>query len=162
MIYPRERFLSEIGSQLTQGLFYEFRHQTSTDGIPPYTLKETDWKGSLSMYQIYMQEEAEYDAAIKLLGSWTHWKRLCKCSWFKPYVESWREEREIREASLGKKVLIEKAVEGNVTAAKELVKQVTSYGKRGRPSKQEVANKKQQMEAIDRKVISLLERVPNV
>ncbi len=160
-IYPRERFLSEIGSQLTQGLFYEYRHQTTTKASPPYTLREIEWKGCISMYQIYMKEESEYEAALILLGSWSHWTRLCKCSWFKPYVTAWREEREIREAALGKKTLIEKAAEGNVSAAKELVHQVTKAKKRGRPSKNDIEAREAKEKRIDQRVVSLLERAPS-
>lgn len=159
-LFPKERLLSEIGALLTQGLFYEYRHQSSTD--PVFTLKDYDWNGCVSMYKIYMECESEYEASQKLLGSWTHWRRLCECNWFKPYVEAWREEREIKEAALGKAILIEKAAEGNVTAAKELVGQIYKKGKVGRPSKDEVNKQKDKMDKVDQRVISLLDRLPNV
>lgn len=144
------------------GLFYEYRHQTTTGTIPVYTLKDTDWKDCSSMYLIYMEEESEYEAAMKLLGSWAHWNKLCKCTWFKPYLEAWRDERDIKEAAIGKKTLIEAALDGNVTAAKELVNKVIKPKKMGRPTKKGELDNQNKMKAIDRKVVSLLERAGRV
>ncbi|MGD9382191.1 MAG: hypothetical protein PVI03_07080 [Candidatus Thorarchaeota archaeon] len=114
----------------TQALFYEHRHFTTCQIPAPYNLKEVDWKGSKSMYQIYMSYETEYEAAIALLGSWPHWQRLCKCKWFQPYKEKWDKEREVREEALAKKTLIDQTREGNVTAAKALLDKKKP---RGRP-----------------------------
>lgn len=162
LIYPRETFLSEIGSQLTQGLFYEYRHQTTTTEKAPYTLKDVDWKGSKSMYKIYMSCASEYEAALKLLGSWSHWVKLTNCAWFQPYLEAWRHEVEIREAAIGKATIIQKALEGNVTAAKELVNQIKVKGSKGRPTKAQQEAYKDKMSAVDQKVVSILERAGNV
>lgn len=119
----------------TQALFYEYRHQTTSTVQPPYTLKEKNWEGCLSMYIIYMEYDTEYDAAHALLGSWTHWQKLCKCAWFKVHKDKWDSEKEVRKQALAEKTLIEQAKAGNVTAAKLLregtKKQVT---RRGRPS----------------------------
>ena len=84
-----------------------------------------------------MKCDSEYDAAMLLVGSWHHWLRLKECNWFKPHVESWEKEREIREIALGKKILIEEAEAGNVSAARVLYGQ--SKAKKGRPSKQDKA-----------------------
>ena len=67
---------SDNGHYLTQGLFYEYRHHTKLPYIP-YTLRERDYKGYLSMYRIYMECDTEYEAAQVLLNSWEHWCRLC-------------------------------------------------------------------------------------
>lgn len=87
------------------------------------------------MYKEYMKCDSEYEAAIHLLGSWPHWQRLCETNWFKPYRDTWEKEREIREIAIGKKVLIEEAENGNVTAARTLYGQKAP--KKGRPSKHE-------------------------
>ncbi len=158
-LFEREQLIASNGFPLTMGLFYEFRHQGEAD--PVYTLKEYDWKGCLSMYKIYMNSGSEYEAAMKLLGSWPHWRKLCKCSWFKPYLEEWKEEVLIREAALGKSVLIEAAEDGNVTAAKELVNQLNKKAP-GRPSKKDNQEERRKLDAVDKKVISILERAGNV
>ena len=160
-LYPREIFLGDGGSLLTLGLFYEHRHQTPNQNAV-YTLRDTDWKGFKSMYLIYMDEDSEYEAAMKLLGSWPHWKKLCECTWFKPYLKNWRTEREIKEAVIGKKTIIEAAKEGNVAAAKELVNQALKAKTVGRPTKHAKELQDYKLKAIDQKVVSLLDRIPRV
>ncbi len=157
--FEKEQLASSTGMPLTMGLFYEFRHQG--EATPIYTLKEHDWKGCKSMYKIYVSCSSEYEAAIKILGSWSHWKKLCKCTWFKPYLEDWKEEVLIREAAIGKATLIEAAEDGNVTAAKELVNQLNKKSA-GRPSKKDQEKDKHRRTAIDQKVVSILERAGNV
>lgn len=159
-IFPREQLLASNGSGLTQGLFYEYRTQGLED--PVYTLKDKDWKGCLSMYKIYMSCDTEYEAAMKLLGSWSHWKRLTEAGWFKVYLNQWREEMDIRNAALGKTVIICQAREGNVTAARDLLNMAKESTGRGRPNKKEKEERLRKEAEIDAKVISLLKIADNV
>lgn len=119
----------------TQALFYEFRHQTTSQVPAPYNLKETDWEGTQSMYQIYMAHDTEYDAAMALLGSWMHWEKLCKSPWFIKHKEKWDAEKEVIKQAIAEKTLIEQAKAGNVQAAKLLRdgKTKPTAAKRGRP-----------------------------
>lgn len=127
----------------TQALFYEHRFASSCPATAPYTLSSDDVVGTdgteyKSMYLIFMECNTEYEAAIKLLGSWKHWEKLCKAKWFKDYVESWREEMALRAAALGYEKLIYLTQANNVTAAKALVTEakVTSpKNTAGRPVK---------------------------
>lgn len=136
------------GHQRTVSLFYELRHLTTYKEPCLFTLKEHDFKEYTSMYKVYMDSDSEYTAALKLLGSWSHWKKLTSCNWFKPYIDTWREERETREQSLAKETLVELVRQGNVTAAKEL-NNMSSTNKRGRPSKQEIAKRAKKEASID-------------
>lgn len=149
-------YISDQGHYLTQGLFYEFRHQTKNFNAP-YNLKERDHKDSKSMYQIYMDCETEYEAAQVLLGSWKHWEILCKAPFFVPEIEKWREERAIREQALAKKVLLEQTRDGNVTAAKSVLD--SHKRKAGRPSKQEVEGERRRQAGLESKVSSIVERM---
>lgn len=151
------KMIADNGKYKTQGLFYEYRFQNNPDYIP-YCLREHDYKGYLSIYQIYMSCDSEYEAAQKIFNSWKHWELLCGCAWFQPYLEKWREEREIRDAALGKSILIDQARDGNVTAAKTLYDQATKR-KAGRPTKNEVEGQKKKQAAIDNKVSSILDRM---
>jgi hypothetical protein len=156
LIKDRSQLVNSNGRFLTQGLFYEYRYQSAKTG--PYNLKEQDWKGTLSMYQIYMACDSEYDAAQRLLGSWKHWEALLESPFFIAEVSKWREEREIKEAALAKTVLLEQAEEGSVSAAKSLLDQITKR-KAGRPTKAEVTAERQKQAAIDSNVTSLLSHV---
>jgi hypothetical protein len=160
-LFPRNKLMNEMNMAFTIGLFHEFNNQ-SAGAVPVYTLKTYDWKGHRSMYQVYMGCSSEYEAAMTLLGDWTHWRRLCECSWFKPYIDSWREEVLVREAALGKAVVIQAAEDGNVAAAKELMKQLDKKQGPGRPSKVQKENTTRIMNDVDKKVVNLLSRMGNV
>ena len=149
-------YISDQGHYMTQGLFYEYRHQTKNFDAP-YNLREDDYKGSKSVYKIYMSCDTEYEAAQKILGSWKHWEILCKSPFFSKEIEKWREERAIREQALAKGVLLEQTREGNITAAKGVLE--THKRKAGRPSKIEVEGERKRQANIDSKVSSIVERM---
>jgi hypothetical protein len=157
-LFPRNKLMNSQNIEFTTGLFHEFNLQ-SAGAIPVYNLKKYDWKDTLSMYQIYMACASEYEAAMKLLGDWKHWQKLCNTSWFHPHIDSWREEVLIREAALGKAVVIRAAEEGNVAAAKELMKQLDKRVGAGRPSKAQKSKEAQRMSDVDKKVVNLLSRM---
>jgi len=108
----------------TQALFYEYRHSSTSKIKAPYTLKNYDvnigGKHYRSMYMEYMACDSEYEAAIKLLGSYAHWLRLTKTNWFAPYIEQWEEERNIRDEALARSILVGLTEAHNVTAAKTM------------------------------------------
>lgn len=126
----QQRVKLKVGqnNDATQALFYEF----PTGKNATYTLKNDDvmYKDQLrvSAYQVYMHSVDEYDAAIKLVGSMKHWRKLCDLKWFMEGMpehsfeglESWREDMALRDASLAKKQLQESAMSGNVNAQKIL------------------------------------------
>lgn len=133
-----EHLKDSMGRFRTQSLFVENKH----DSYPaPFTLKEYDHRGAMSMYQKYMDysDPTEYSVAIGLLGSWRHWEMLTGATWFEPYITQWRNE-------LKKKLEYERFSEmrsmakgGNTRATIWLD---DKYGpqekaKRGRPSKAE-------------------------
>lgn len=123
---------------LTCALFYEWRHHSSCEITPPYTLKKQDYTYEgvtyRSAYQVYMKCNTEYEAAITLLGSWPHWEKLCKCKWFHDEVEGWRQEMDMRDNALAKEKLVQLTKAGNVTAARTLLKE-GSGRKAGAPSR---------------------------
>lgn len=66
-----------------------------------YTLKDQDHEGYRSLYRLYMEtrDPTEYKFATTFLDGWEHWTILCECAWFKPYVERWRTELQLKIAS---------------------------------------------------------------
>lgn len=156
-LFPRDRLMSSNKQLLTQGLFVENKYQSGIENSP-FTLKEFKVGDAISMYQEYMKFDTEYEAAQHILGSWTHWKRLCECTWFQPYVGYWRDEMAIRNEALGKASIIAAVEEGNVAASKALVELENKRGK-GRPTKSAVEGEKKRQAAVDTKVSSILERM---
>jgi hypothetical protein len=125
----------------TKALFYEYRYQTTVTDKAPYTLRYQDFidpEGHMykSMYQIYMRCDSEYEAAIAILGSYPHWKKLKRCSWFHDDIERWEEERNIRDEAIARSILVTLAECGNVTAARTLFANANATKKAmGRPEK---------------------------
>lgn len=128
----------------TQSLFVEYKH----DKYPaPFTLKEYDHRGSLSMYRKYMEigDPTEYSMAIALLGSWRHWKMLTASQWFKPFITQWRKELKTKFESDRYREMVEVAkTQGGtpqgIQATKWLAERYSEpQTKRGRPSKSEKA-----------------------
>lgn len=149
----------------TRSMFWEHRHITKIPGVtPPFNLKEEDDEenGVYSLYKLYMSYTTEYEAALGILGSWEHWRKLCKCKWFQPYRNTWEEERLLREEAEAKKTLIEKARAGNITAARSLLayeqkkkadRNSVKQGK-GRPSNKQAPTS----DRDDREIDTLLSR----
>lgn len=121
---------------------------------PKFTLFEKDkvvnGKTIPSMYRLFMECVDEYDAAIKLLGSWAHWEKLRKVKWFSQSwvkcpahrgADAWIVDMQKRDMSAAKKVLLEAVENGDTTAAKKLadmVSKTASAYSRGRPKNEEV------------------------
>lgn len=126
-------------------LFFE---QTMADkSTVLYTLKDHDHNGYPSLYRLYMEtnDPTEWRFATTYLDGWKHWELLQACVWFKPYIERWRRELELRmksqalarimaeakttnkESFSANKYLLEKGWEPKDTASK-----------RGRPSKEDI------------------------
>ena len=131
-----------MGRFRTQSLFYESRH---TKYPAPFTLKDEDHEGRVSMYKEFMRisDPTEYKVATELLGSWRHWEVLTACEWFKPYVERWRKELSVSIESKQVDTMkeIQRTMPGTpqaIQATKWLAYRNTrAKPKRGRPSKME-------------------------
>lgn len=126
----KKEFKDKRGAHKTESLFVEtIQGHVAKKYEPLYSLRDYDHKGYPSAYQIYMDSVDEYEAAMTLLGSMTHWRKLCSLKWFiegRPECQfdglaSWRLDLEARDHSTAKKTLIEEAENGSVAAARALL-----------------------------------------
>ncbi len=128
-----KRDLSEFkdvrGAHRTESLFIEMiQSHIAKKYTPLYSLRDYDNKGYTSAYNIWMEATDEHEAALTLVGSLAHWRKLCRLKWFIEGVplkgfeglKQWRKDMIARDASTAKATLIEETEEGNVTAAKAL------------------------------------------
>lgn len=147
-------YLEQNGAFRTDSLFYErlqTRHRKK--GIKPvYSLNErVTPEGAKSLYQLFISCADEYDFAIKAFGSKQHLEKLKDVSWFmngevkgclsfRGY-SAWLEDMQERDFSMAKAVLIEKARDGDVGAAKKLydVSKPSNPNTKGRPKKEDIA-----------------------
>jgi len=129
-----------------KGLFFE---TTGADkGTVLYTLKDVDHEGYPSLYRLYMEldDPTEWEVAQQLMDGWEHWEMLTNCTWFKPTVERWRKELQLRMMSKALVRIKSEAKTGSresFGANKYLLekgwvpKETTGHG-RGRPTKDEI------------------------
>lgn len=128
----------KMGRYRTQSLFVEHKHP---EYPAPFTLKEYDHKGAVSMYRKYMEisDPTEYTVAKQLLGSWKHWTLLSEAAWFRPLLDEWRTELQVKLTRQRLQEMSDAAANGNVTASKWLDDKfgLKAVSKRGRPSNDE-------------------------
>lgn len=151
-----QRLIDDRGVMRTDSLFYERLTKKQRDkGVEAiWTIREyprvIDGKTYPSFYQAYMKCVDDYDAGITLLGSSAHWKKLKAIKWFADGHKSigghrgyshWPEDMFLRDASLAKKILIEKAKEGNTSSAVALAAllKATKASTKGRPKAEDIA-----------------------
>ena len=129
------------GQRRTASLFAE---TTRDENLPPvYTMKDYVKEGSglISAYEIYMNSVDEYDAAMRLVGSMNHWRKLCSVKWFMEGdiergftgLNQWREDLALRDTSNARRLAAEGITVKDLKAA-SLMLDIAS-GKKGATSK---------------------------
>ncbi len=133
-------------------LFRELSTPSMRKKYPPmFTLKPYDYKGLPSAYRIYMESTDEFEAASKLVPNMKTWDQLKNASWFLngdvahsfDGLVSWRRHMKDRDNSLAHKALLEKAENGDVTAAKAIIahnKVTAPVGRKNKKTKEEKAS----------------------
>jgi hypothetical protein len=141
-----EKLKDSLGRFRTQSLFIEHKNDKYA---APFTLKDRAHRGRVSMYEKYMEigDPTEYTQAIAMLGSWRHWQLLVNADWFKPYVERWRSELQVKMESdrfreMDKVAETLSGTSKGIAATKWLADRYGSKPKpkRGRPTKDEIVN----------------------
>lgn len=127
-MYKTEEYYDRRGALKTELLFQETIKADRLENYSPmFTLKEQD-TDLPSAYKIYMSSTDEYEAAMKLLGSMRHWRRLCGLKWFMEGIpmsgfdglRSWRRDMTLRDKSKSKRQLMDAAEAGVVSAQRAL------------------------------------------
>lgn len=113
-------YKDEQGRYRTESLFWETSLVERRSKYPPeFTLKEqalTLPNGTVlpSMRTLYLEmcDPMEVRFAYEVLGSWDHWQKLLKTSWFKEHINEWRKELVLRLRASGFETLLELAQSG--------------------------------------------------
>ena len=159
------KFKNVNGLPYTKGLFLEV---STTEDTALYTLKDYDHLGLPSLYLLYMSvaDPTEYKFAIQYLDGWAHWEDLCLSPWFKPFIERWRRELEVKIRS---EALHRITTEAKSTNEKTLM-QSNRYlaegtwmpkdmRKAGRPTKEAVQRETKRLADIEKQIEDDLNRV---
>lgn len=160
------KWRTEQGVYFTKGLFYEMIQSVDKPNVQ-YTLKDEDHAGLPSLKRLYLEEAdpTEYTFATKHLGGWEHWKKIRECEWFKPHLESWREELELKMKSEAYKKIMAEAKDDfskNKHAANKFIietvrrvqrnEELVDKNTKGRPDKA----------SVDKKALELAESSFNI
>lgn len=81
--YPRSDspiLFDARGARRTASLFIETTQDSNRD--PIFTMRDHSVKGMICVYDVWMNSVDEGDAAMKLVGSMSHWRKLLRCDWF--------------------------------------------------------------------------------
>lgn len=149
---PYTQLRNSYNQMKTQALFLEYNyHRESTDPAP-FTLQPTDYKGKTSLKRLYLDcsDPTEYEFAIRVFGDWPHWQRLAGAPFFRPHIEQWRDELEIKLRSEAIRTVKNASDKADITSAKWLAEKrwERTGGKRGRPSNEEVQREKKRLASI--------------
>jgi len=162
------KFRNASNRRYLKGLFFETTEADKSSVV--YTLKDVDHLGYPSLYRLYMasNDVTEYSFATQHLDDWEHWKELTNCTWFKPYVKRWREERAVRDRSRNLAAMTDIADDTNNKSSFQALKYLlerpwdkeTSV-KRGRPTKDETEEIKLQKQQEKKLVDEAAKRILN-
>ena len=152
----------KFGKWRTYSLFWEHRN----DGYPYYwSLREKGTEELPSLRELYLSYPHvpfyEYEFAKEVIGSWTHWNRLCR-SGVKQHIAEWREELDIKIKANAMRSIINTVKDGEGPSRLQASKYLADKGYspiRGRPSKEERAGKLAQDGAVNTEIEDDLERV---
>jgi len=143
---PVSKYTNSMGNPLLRELFYETSLSDKSQVL--YTLKREDHEGFPSLYQLYMAsvltDPMEYHFATTYLDGWSHWERLQESTWFKPHLEKWRREADVRRSAQALKniLTVSKSSSREALAASRYLLEKGWVPKptnqKGRPSKEEV------------------------
>lgn len=134
------------------GIFREIpmSGQTTKEKMDPlYTIKEHDDE-LLSAHKIYMGCPSEYDAAIKLVGSWRWWNRMIgSSSKIRKLIEDWRDEKLLKDQANARKLLWIEAEKGNVAAQKVLYESKKEEAEQKKREKDQTAQDSSNREILE-------------
>tara|TARA_R100001086_G_scaffold250107_1_gene193953 strand:+ start:27882 stop:28397 length:516 start_codon:yes stop_codon:yes gene_type:complete len=144
---PLSQLAGSNGKRKTAALFLENNYHRESEDPAPFTLKDRDHRGKISLKRIYMECEdpTEYMFSQAAFGSWEHWEVLKNSTFFKPYAEAWKKELETKIRAEAILTIRQDALH-NPTSAKWLAeKGWEPKATKGRPSKAEVDRERKRL-----------------
>ena len=141
----KSRMISEGNLLRTRALFLEPSYKMQD--YVQYVLSPYDHptRGIPSIYRLYIEMEdlAEFDFANTYFLGMDHWRRICECEWFKPYLEEMRGDLQLKLKSRALARIKQEAEKEDSKNYFQSLKYLADKGyiekdKKGRPSKAQV------------------------
>ena len=168
-MYKGNKFKNAQGAYLLKALFFEESSDTDRPDTL-YTLKLEDYdvegeKLYLSIHRAYVALADEVKLANQYFDGWAHWKRLCACNWFKPFLEEMREEVDVNVKAKAINAIREVSMnpedKNSYNANKFLLENGVAIKKdmRGRPSKEKIKQEADKLFVLREEVDEDYERI---
>ena len=128
------------GKYFTKKLFWEMCNNDGERENVLYTLKRSPHEGYKSLFEEYMRigDPTEYTFAQECFEGWEHWKILCETTWFKPYIDAWREELQVMIQSKGLMRIKEEALNPDSRNSYQAAKLLLDRGWADKETKQRI------------------------
>ena len=151
------------GVYITRSLFLELSYDDPSNVL--YTLKNHDveHKGKTipSLFKLYMEigDPTEWKVANECFDGWEHWELLTNSTFFKPYIESWRYQLELRMKSESLARIKSEAKSSSreaLAANKYLLEKKwvpAEASKRGRPTKEAIKREADLLSKDDEEIL---------
>jgi len=159
-----------MNSRYTRALFIDQTEGTDRD-VAIYTLASTDFddpktgKHYPSLYRLYMDlaDPTEWDFANLYFEDYDHWTMITESPWFKPVIQRWRKELDLKVRAQALRAIRELAGQDGkdkLAANRFLVEKgyVASYeapsrrSRAGRPSKDEIKQEAEKLFSSSREI----------
>lgn len=98
--------------------------------------------------KVFLESNTEYEAAMKFVTSWEHWKAIANSGLCKPMIDLWREEKLMQDQTKAREMLWKAAENGNLTAAR-----VIYEAKKEEKITKEAKKKQEQMDAREEQLL---------
>jgi len=114
----------------TKGLFYELSFQSKDeDTTPIFSIRNVPKEGYIPLKKLYLSlsvdDPSEVTFVDEVFGDWPYWLALVDSVMFKPVIEEWRREAEVRRKQKAFQAVIKEMKEGkgSFQAAKYLIEE---------------------------------------
>lgn len=153
------KWKTDQGVYFTKSLFYEMVQYSDKPNVV-YTLKDQDHAGYPSLKRLYLEEAdpTEYRFAVNHLGGWEHWKKIRECEWFRPYLDSWREELELKLKSEQYRRIMKEAQDDlnkNSHASRKFIIETVRRVQRNEDISEKNTKGRPDKDSIDRKALEI-------
>ncbi len=126
-MFTHDQLHSTQGHRLTRSLFKE----TCKPGDEPImTLSRNPKDDLVQLAPIFLEyvtlDPSEYEFAVHVFGSFSHWKIIAESTWMRPYIEEWRMEADVRRKSIAFRQIADEAQgkgRSSYSAAKFLIEE---------------------------------------
>lgn len=121
-ICTQDQIYSSMGHAKTRNLILEFSSSAEVRAKTIFSVSDNPHPEKIPLKTLYMSlvvdDPTEVAFAEEVFGSVSFWENLCNLTLFKPYLERWRKEADLRRKKKAFQAIIETATSKEVSATR--------------------------------------------